>query len=241
MTIDPSILAAAAAKVRSLREDICRGVREAIIRTCNAYGIRHVDCGILYSKLSYQTVTVPYCSDGNVTPCSVREVVLDGNYLDVTLYNPCGFEHDACITDIPGGESALLFLFSEIEKDIIGGYLRVEDGSITVQETIPEAEDGDYTALAEDDETVVEMILRDSETCRRTMVRGILMDYRCGDEIDGLHRYEVRHADDDICRPCTVENSVIVNHYGTFYTKAALTIKKGEWFDIVRWGVLSGN
>ena len=35
---------------------------------------------------------------------------------------------------------------------------------------------------------------------------------------DGLHRYEIRHTDDDCSEPCQLGYGIVVNHFGTLIT-----------------------
>ena len=42
----------------------------------------------------------------------------------------------------------------------------------------------------------------------------------------GLRAYELRHADDDICRPSTVEKHVTVNFYGTVISDTPIELTR---------------
>ena len=234
-----SVIYKTAAQIRDWQREIRQAARKTIKEVFGKYGIDYVDCMPLYKILDYVPVIVPYTFEDDIILCRVTDITLDGDYLAFSLRSPEGFEDEAILEDIDGdGILKILDLVSEIEKDIAGGYLKVEVREVVIRERVPDAEDGDYAALAEADESVVEMMLRESETCRRMKVRGLLMDYRCGSEIEGLCRYEVRHSDNDICRPSTVETSVVVNNYGTFYTRTPLPVERGEWLNIVSWRVL---
>lgn len=50
-------------------------------------------------------------------------------------------------------------------------------------------------------------------------------DYRIGRETkkrDDLYHYQIRHDDDGYGEPCTIEPSVLVNHYGDIASKVSL-------------------
>jgi hypothetical protein len=57
-------------------------------------------------------------------------------------------------------------------------------------------------------------------------VPAIYTDWRIDKEMlpDGLHMYEMRHADDDTDLPCTIETRVVVNFYGTLVTRTEIEL-----------------
>lgn len=41
---------------------------------------------------------------------------------------------------------------------------------------------------------------------------------------EGLHRYEIRHTDDDWGEPCQLGYGIMVNHFGTLITNEAIQL-----------------
>jgi hypothetical protein len=50
---------------------------------------------------------------------------------------------------------------------------------------------------------------------------------------ENMHVYELRHGDDDSI-PCSIENSVVVNLYGTFISTTPIQIN--DFITINEWG-----
>lgn len=67
---------------------------------------------------------------------------------------------------------------------------------------------------------------------------GVFSQYRVDPKTvpEGFNIYDLRHGDDDSI-PCTVEKSVLVNHYGTFMTVKPLAVP----MDISDWSYLGGS
>lgn len=59
-------------------------------------------------------------------------------------------------------------------------------------------------------------------------IRGIevyVTDVRVGSNVNkrsDLYHYQIRHSDEDWGEPCTIEPSVLVNHYGDIVSKESL-------------------
>lgn len=51
----------------------------------------------------------------------------------------------------------------------------------------------------------------------------------------GLHRYSIRHDDDDMAEPRTIENDVLVNWFGWFFTETDLNLNGKDYLRIVNW------
>lgn len=58
---------------------------------------------------------------------------------------------------------------------------------------------------------------------------GMITQFRItGDSIpNGHHMYQIRHSDDDDSIPCSLEESVGVNFFGTFISKKEVPLKDG--------------
>jgi hypothetical protein len=48
---------------------------------------------------------------------------------------------------------------------------------------------------------------------------------------DGLHRYEIRHTDDDWGEPCQLGYGIVVNHFGTLITNEAIQLDPSGHLD----------
>ena len=48
---------------------------------------------------------------------------------------------------------------------------------------------------------------------------------------EGLHRYEIRHTDDDWGEPCQLGYGILVNHFGTLITNEAIQLDPGGHLD----------
>lgn len=45
----------------------------------------------------------------------------------------------------------------------------------------------------------------------------------------GLHKYDIRHGDEDFGQPVTIEENVFANHYGTIFSKDKLDMDVDDW------------
>ena len=63
----------------------------------------------------------------------------------------------------------------------------------------------------------------------KTEVKGYMYQGRVDRDIvpEGWHAYDVRHGDSG--NPCTVEEKVVVNHYGTFLTQQEIDFKGKDY------------
>ena len=69
-------------------------------------------------------------------------------------------------------------------------------------------------------------------------VKGYLYEedhYTDPQSADGLHRYSIRHDDDDLAEPRTIENDVLVNWFGWFFTETDLNLNGKDYLRIVDW------
>ena len=48
---------------------------------------------------------------------------------------------------------------------------------------------------------------------------------------EGLHRYEIRHTDDDWGEPCQLGYGILVNHFGTLITNEAIQLDPSGHLD----------
>ena len=83
------------------------------------------------------------------------------------------------------------------------------------------------------------VVLRD-QRCERPpfQVKGYLYEedhFTDPQSAEGLHRYSIRHKDDDMGEPKTIEDSVIVNWFGWFFTETDLNLNGKEYLRIVDW------
>jgi hypothetical protein len=69
-------------------------------------------------------------------------------------------------------------------------------------------------------------------------VKGYLYEedhYTDPQSADGLYRYSIRHDDDDMGEPRTMENNVLVNWFGWFFTESDLNLSGKDYLRIVDW------
>lgn len=66
-------------------------------------------------------------------------------------------------------------------------------------------------------------------------VEGYITDRRIKSERrSDLFYYELRHDDEDWSQPCTIEDYVVVNHWGTICFKESIDYLLNEWWSTDR-------
>lgn len=61
-------------------------------------------------------------------------------------------------------------------------------------------------------------------------VTGLMSEYRVdhSKDLEGKFLYDIRHADNDMCDPATIENRVMVNWFGTFILCEPFVFPEGQ-------------
>lgn len=111
-----------------------------------------------------------------------------------------------------------------VKKDLMGGENEQESKTIKVKDA--------------DCERMI-LVLQDPKGKTPAIsVKGYLYEedhFTDPQSAEGLHRYSIRHKDDDMGEPRTIENSVIVNWFGWFFTETDLNLDGKEYLRIVDW------
>lgn len=67
------------------------------------------------------------------------------------------------------------------------------------------------------------------ETNTRQKIEGIISEYHIDKKIEteGRYIYDIRHTDESLCEPATIENHVMVNWYGCLITDHPIIFPDG--------------
>lgn len=62
-------------------------------------------------------------------------------------------------------------------------------------------------------------------------IEGYIIDDRipANEKRDDLHYYHLRHSDEDFSEPCTIEDHVLINHWGTICFKESIDNLLEPW------------
>ena len=224
--------------IRCLQEQVTKRAKDAINGFLDAHNIKFINCDVLFKKMGYSPIFLVY-EYLDLSEFIITGIVHDEEYTAFNLRTGQGLETDVIISELDDiTVLRVLDLLENIEKDLSNDYLIILKGCVEPNWDQKQEEDNfNYADVADTaaGETIVEMMLRYGDTFERINIRGLMVDYRSLETIDGLHRYDIRHSDDDMTRPCTVESNVVVNHYGHLFTRTNLHLEGRRDLEIIHW------